>query len=60
MHEDVSLANFAGYRRAAAAEAVARARAEIAVRGLVVTVVQAYYGYVVAQQKILDRAASRG
>jgi outer membrane protein TolC len=51
VHEDISLANFAGYRRAAAAEAVARARAEIAARGLVVAVVQAYYGFVVAQRK---------
>jgi outer membrane protein TolC len=51
VHEDISLANFADYRRAAAAEAVARARSEIAARGLVVTVVQAYYGFVVAQRK---------
>src|SRR5258708_22706728 len=35
----------------AAAEAVARAKSEVATRGLVVTVVQAYYGYVVAQRK---------
>ena len=34
-----------------AAEALAKARAEIAARGLVVTVVQAYYGFVVAQRK---------
>jgi outer membrane protein TolC len=60
VHEDISLANFAGYRRAAAAEAVARARAEIAARGLVVTVVQAYYGFVVAQRKYstVQRAAT--
>jgi len=51
VHEDISLANFADYRRAAAAEAVARAHAEIAARGLVVTVVQTYYGFVVAQRK---------
>jgi outer membrane protein TolC len=51
VHEDISLANFAGYRRASAAEAVARARSEIAARGLVVTVVQSYYGFVVAQRK---------
>jgi outer membrane protein TolC len=41
----------ADYRRAAALEAVARARAEIAARGLVVAVVQAYYGYLIAQRK---------
>jgi len=51
VHQDISLATIAGYRRASAAEAVARARAEIAARGLVVTVVQAYYGFVVAQRK---------
>jgi outer membrane protein TolC len=41
----------ADYRRTAALEAVARAKQEIAARGLVVTVVQAYYGYLVAQRK---------
>jgi outer membrane protein TolC len=46
-----SLASVADYRRTLAAEAVAKARAEIAARGLVVTVVQAYYGFVVAQRK---------
>jgi outer membrane protein TolC len=51
VHEDISLATIADYRRASAAEAVARARAEIAARGLVVTVVQAYYGFVVAERK---------
>src|SRR5579863_5397111 len=50
-HEEISLANVAEYRRASAAEAVAKARAEIATRGLVVTVVQTYYGFVVAQRK---------
>jgi len=51
VHQEISLANFANYRRASAAEAVARARSEIAARGLVVTVVQAYYGFVVAERK---------
>jgi outer membrane protein TolC len=51
VHQNLSLADFADYRRAAAAEALAKARAEIAARGLVVTVVQAYYGLVVAQRK---------
>jgi outer membrane protein TolC len=41
----------AEYRRVEAAEALSRAKSEIATRGLVVTVVQAYYGYVVAQRK---------
>jgi outer membrane protein len=51
VHEALSLTNFADYRRSAAALAQARAKAEIATRGLVVTVTQAYYGLVVAQRK---------
>lgn len=51
VHEAISLANFAQYRRSAAALALARAKAEIATRGLVVTVTQAYYGLAVAQRK---------
>jgi outer membrane protein TolC len=51
VHQDISLATIADYRRARAAEAVARARSEIAARGLVVTVVQAFYGFVVAERK---------
>jgi outer membrane protein TolC len=50
-HEAVSLTNFADYRRSSAALAQARAKAEIATCGLVVTVTQAYYGLVVAQRK---------
>jgi outer membrane protein TolC len=50
-HEALSLTNFADYRRSSAALAQARAKAEIARRGLVVTVTQAYYGLVVAQRK---------
>jgi outer membrane protein TolC len=51
VHQEISLATIADYRRSSAAEAVARARSEIAARGLVVTVVQTYYGFVVAQRK---------
>src|ERR1700730_17485909 len=50
-HQEVSLANFEDYRRSSAALAQARAKAEIATRGLVVTVTQAYYGLVAAQRK---------
>lgn len=50
-HEAVSLTNYADYRRSSAALAQARAKAEIATRGLVVTVTQAYYGLAVAQRK---------
>lgn len=51
VHEALSLTNVADYRRSSAALALARAKAEIAERGLVVTVTQAYYGLVVAQRK---------
>jgi outer membrane protein TolC len=51
VHEALSLTNVADYRRSSALLAQARARAEIATRGLVVTVTQTYYGLVVAQRK---------
>ena len=51
VHQNLSLQMFADYSRAAAAQAVARAKAEIALRGLTVTVAQAYYGYLAAQHK---------
>lgn len=51
-HQVVSLGlgQVADFRRAGAAEALARARAEIAARGLVVTVVESYDGLVVAER----------
>jgi len=51
VHQALSPGMLAEHRRVEAAEAMARAKAEIATRGLVVTVVQSYYGYVVAQRK---------
>jgi outer membrane protein TolC len=51
VHQVLSPGMFAEYRRVEVSEALARAKSEIATRGLVVTVVQAYYGYVVAQRK---------
>lgn len=51
VHESISIANVAGYRRASAGAALAKAKAEIAERGLVVTVVQAYYGLLIGQRK---------
>ena len=51
VHENLSLQTFADYGRASAAQAVARAKSEIALRGLAVTVAQAYYGYLAAQRK---------
>jgi len=50
-HQSLSLADVADYRRTQAAEVVAKARSEIAARGLLVTVMQAYYGFVVDQRK---------
>ncbi len=51
VHQDISLQNLADYRRTQFLEAAARARSEVAARGLVVAVVDAYYGFVVAQRK---------
>jgi outer membrane protein TolC len=50
-HQAISFQNVAEYRLASAEEALAKAESEVATRGLVVTVVEAYYGYVVAQRK---------
>ena len=59
VHGDVfSLAKWAEYRGAAAAEAVARARADVAGRGLVATIVQNYYGLVAAQRKLASAQRS--
>src|ERR1700683_4434365 len=48
VHESFALAALADARRAAALSAVARAKQEIALRGLVLTVVQGYYGVLAA------------
>jgi outer membrane protein TolC len=60
VHQAISLTSMADYRRSSAALAQARAKAEVATRGLVVTVTQAYYGLVIAQRKYAtaQRAAS--
>jgi outer membrane protein TolC len=52
VHEVLDLSSVSNFRRSSAAAAVARARAEIASRGLVVTVVQSYYAVAAAQQKL--------
>lgn len=59
VHQTLSLQGAAEYRLARAQEALAKARAEISTRGLVVAVTQAFYGLVVAQRKyaIAQRAA---
>jgi outer membrane protein TolC len=62
VHESIDLASVAGFRRASANAALARARAEIASRGLVVTVVQSYFAAAAAQQKLetAQKAADEG
>lgn len=60
VHQALSLQNVAEYRLARAQEAVAKAKAEIAARGLVVTVTQAYYGLVVAQRKFASTERAAG
>jgi outer membrane protein TolC len=62
VHEAIDLAGLALYRKAAAASARARARAEIASRGLVVTVTQGYFAVIAAQNKLeaAHRAAEEG
>jgi outer membrane protein TolC len=62
VHEAIDVAGFAEFRRNAAAAAAARARSEIASRGLVVTVVETYYGVAAAQLKleVAQKAADEG
>jgi outer membrane protein TolC len=62
VHQILDLASISSFRRASAAAAVARAKAEIASRGLVVTVVQSYYAVAAAQQKLqsAQKAADEG
>ncbi len=48
----------AEYRRSLAAEAVAKAKADLAARGLVATVTQNFYGMAVAQRKVTNAQTS--
>ena len=59
VHESIDLVSISAFRRASAASALAKARAEIASRGLVVTVVQNYYAVAAAQLK-LEAAKKNG
>jgi outer membrane protein TolC len=52
VHEAIDVAAVANFRKVSAAAAVAKWQAEIASRGLVVTVTQGYYGVAAAQQKV--------
>ena len=69
VHQEISLglSELATYRRAAAAEVklvdvllCAAAKAELAARGLVVTVVESYYGLIVAERKYATSQAAAG
>ncbi len=59
VHESIDLQSISAFRRASAASALAKARAEIASRGLVVTVVRSYYSVAAAQLK-LEAARKNG
>jgi outer membrane protein TolC len=50
-HEALGFGSVADYQRVVAAQAFAQAKAEVAARGLVVTVVQNFYGLLAAQDK---------
>ena len=56
--QNVGLAQYSEYRRTSAARALARARADIAARGLTVTVVQAYYSVQSAEAKLASTRAA--
>jgi outer membrane protein TolC len=51
VHETIGLAEIADFRRVSAAAAIAKARADIASRGLTVAVVQLYYALAAAKAK---------
>ena len=61
-HETIGVAQVLDYQRTSAMHALAKARAEIAARGLVVTVVQSYYWLLAAQTRTAnsERAFSEG
>jgi outer membrane protein TolC len=54
VHQILDLTSISNYRRVSAVAAAARARAEVASRGLVVTVVRSYYAVAAAQQKLVS------
>jgi outer membrane protein TolC len=59
VHQDLSLALAYDYRRTQADSRVAKARLEIAKRGLAVVVVQRFYGLAVAQRKLATSQSAR-
>jgi len=58
VQQSVGLGIVSDYRRARAVQALSRAQAEIAARGLAVTVVQAYYGLQAAEAKVASTQAA--
>src|SRR5271166_1504185 len=59
-HEAIGPAQVLDYQRTAAAHALAKARAEVAARGLTVTVVQAFYGVLAAQTRTVNAERAFG
>jgi outer membrane protein len=58
IHGDIyNPVKMADYRRLLAAEAAARAKSDLAVRGLIATVTQDYYAMVVSQRKVANAQA---
>ncbi len=62
VHQILDFSSFSSYRRTAALAAAARARAEVAHRGLLVTVVKDYFAVAAAEQKLsaARRTANEG
>jgi outer membrane protein TolC len=58
VHEELSLTRQAEYRRTIAAEVVAKAKADVAARGVVATLVQDYYAVVIAQRRLANAQAT--
>jgi outer membrane protein TolC len=58
VHEDLSWSRHAEYRRALAAEVVAKAKADVTARGIVATVVQDYYAVAIAQRRLANAQRS--
>jgi outer membrane protein TolC len=58
VHEDLSWTRRAEYRRALAAEVVAKAKADVTARGIESTVVQDYYAVAIAQRRLVNAQRS--
>jgi outer membrane protein len=58
VHEDLSWTRHAEYRRAVAAEVLAKAKADLTARGIIGTVVQDYYAVAIAQRRLTNARRS--